>query len=204
MMPVKTDDFESISVVVANRISELLNASVSVVDESGQTVTKRVPEEPSFELKQVYEEQGSDDLRVPIKYGKRQCDLWIPPPTNGEGMSLCVAQTLTELIINQVLGLRPPAGRLRAEEQVDPRPSSRGDNRGGGYRSGGPDTGARFQPPARGDPHRRGQLHHAAHGLFLQRNRGFSHQPAGTVGDKLRRQILPPPERRHLRLRRRW
>ena len=57
---------------------------------------------------------------MPIKYGKRQCDLVVSPPTNGEGMSLRIAQTLTELIINQVLASAHLQADYELKNKFDP------------------------------------------------------------------------------------
>jgi carbohydrate diacid regulator len=113
-MPARTDDFERISEVVANRISDLLNACVSVVDDEGRAVTDQSPSMSSADCKQVMRDGGSNYLRVPLTYGKRKGELLISAPTNGEAMSLRVAQTLTELIINQVLA----AARLQADYEL--------------------------------------------------------------------------------------
>lgn len=100
-MTVTAAEFERVAREAAQRISDLLNAQVSAVDEWGSLVATIRPN-TTYPLN--HETNGDEYyLRVPISLGGFRGELAVSAPNNGEVMSPRVAQSLVELIINQRL-----------------------------------------------------------------------------------------------------
>jgi carbohydrate diacid regulator len=100
---ISIDEFERVAQAVARRISDLLSANAWVEDDTGSVLANKENVRGKLPSGSHPDEPGSYYLRVPLVMGDYHAEVVVSAPTNGETMTLRVAQTLAELMINQTL-----------------------------------------------------------------------------------------------------
>ncbi len=98
-----SEQFQRIALTVTERIAELLNAQVSVINNRGVAITSSQPGLVGLSFDSTRAELGINSLQVQIRFNGQVGEVLISQPTNGEVISPRLAQVLVELMINQMV-----------------------------------------------------------------------------------------------------
>jgi hypothetical protein len=93
--------FERLAQSVAERVADLLRASVVVVDERGATVANSQAGLSRLLAEQIAGDGQGDVLRVPLRMGERSGEVIVGEPEGEEAISPRLANALVEMIINE-------------------------------------------------------------------------------------------------------
>ena len=97
--------FSRVAVALSSRFSELTGAAVLVIDERERIVSSNSRLLVGRALGDMPEAQQENYLRVPFHCDGRHGAAIIGPPNNGEVLSQRLAQTIVDLVVNQVQAL---------------------------------------------------------------------------------------------------
>lgn len=93
--------FERVAKVVAERVAQLLCATVFVIDQHSIAIVSSNPKLVGLSLNRIIKKFALNYLRFPVKFDKEIGEVIISKPHNGEEISPRLAQVIVELVVNQ-------------------------------------------------------------------------------------------------------
>ena len=102
-MAMMVDHFGRVASTVAEKASEILGASVAVIDEYGTIVASSEPGQVGLPLYRLHDQQWQDGLRLPMQLDGEKAEVIVGEATTGEVVPVRLAEALVELIVNQTV-----------------------------------------------------------------------------------------------------
>ena len=96
-----TAQFERVTKIVAERVSQLLCAAVFVIDKQMIAIASSDPKLVGFSFNSICGKLALNYLRIPLPLDTQVCEVIIGKPLNGEEISFRLAQVIVELVVNQ-------------------------------------------------------------------------------------------------------